>query len=296
MCWGFFQAALECALKERAGSVGLAGFVSGYSLDIFRNYEKIDKITAPVRTAQRLGKERCQKDCADHDRSGIWSEPIVKLPRVLVREQFHAWEKFFPACLRGVVFFFLCLASSSSAESAKHIHWEHIQNIHRFFSSAASTHLFAGASSDLSSRLIYHQTVGLCGPNRGSVCHACKGFSVRPSVCSSYNLWSSKSPLSTYISGPESIKTCLLVFSPKLASLTGKISVRLLGTLIEPFAGVQRWTEDDEFSQMIGNEAYQIKNMQSSLKDFVRIVRARDGICTLIRKSHCSLPAHAPWN
>jgi hypothetical protein len=109
MCWGFFQAALECALKERAGSVGLAGFVSGYSLDIFRNYEKIDKITAPVRTAQRLGKERCQKDCADHDRSGIWSEPIVKLPRVLVREQFHAWEKFFPACLRGVVFFFYVL-------------------------------------------------------------------------------------------------------------------------------------------------------------------------------------------
>ena len=107
MCWGFFQAALECALKERAGSVGLAGFVSGYSLDIFRNYEKIDKITAPVRTAQRLGKERCQKDCADHDRSGIWSEPIVKLPRVLVREQFHAWEKFFPACLRGVVVFFM---------------------------------------------------------------------------------------------------------------------------------------------------------------------------------------------
>lgn len=201
----------------------------------------------------------------------------------------------FPHAYMGL-FFFLCLASSSSAESAKHIHWEHIQNIHRFFSSAASTHLFAGASSDLSSRLIYHQTVGLCGPNRGSVCHACKGFSVRPSVCSSYNLWSSKSPLSTYISGPESIKTCLLVFSPKLASLTGKISVRLLGTLIEPFAGVQRWTEDDEFSQMIGNEAYQIKNMQSSLKDFVRIVRARDGICTLIRKSHCSLPAHAPWN
>lgn len=141
-----------------------------------------------------------------------------------------------------------------------------------------------------------HQTVGLCGPNRGSVCHVCKGSSVRPSVCSSYNLWSSKSPLSTYISGPESIKTCLLVFSPKLASLTGKISVRLLGTLIEPFAGVQRWTEDDEFSQMIGNEADQIKNMQSSLKDFVPIVRARDGICTLIRKSHCSLPAHAPWN
>lgn len=202
----------------------------------------------------------------------------------------------FPHAYVGLLFFFLCLASSSSAESAKHIHWEHIQNIHRFFSSAASTHLFAGASSDLSSRLIYHQTVGLCGPNRGSVCHACKGFSVRPSVCSSYNLWSSKSPLSTYISGPESIKTCLLVFSPKLASLTGKISVRLLGTLIEPFAGVQRWTEDDEFSQMIGNEAYQIKNMQSSLKDFVRIVRARDGICTLIRKSHCSLPAHAPWN
>lgn len=202
----------------------------------------------------------------------------------------------FPHAYVGLFFFLLCLASSSSAESAKHIHWEHIQNIHRFFSSAASTHLFAGASSDLSSRLIYHQTVGLCGPNRGSVCHACKGFSVRPSVCSSYNLWSSKSPLSTYISGPESIKTCLLVFSPKLASLTGKISVRLLGTLIEPFAGVQRWTEDDEFSQMIGNEAYQIKNMQSSLKDFVRIVRARDGICTLIRKSHCSLPAHAPWN
>ena len=52
---------------------------SGYSLDIFRNYEKIDKITAPVRTAQecpetqRLGKVKTAL------KTGI--SELFKLPR-----------------------------------------------------------------------------------------------------------------------------------------------------------------------------------------------------------------------
>ena len=64
----------------------------------------------------------------------------------------------------------------------------------------------------------------------------------RQSVCISCTVFMVLDQLTCLdMSGPELTKTCLLVsvFSPsKLASLTGKVSVRLLGTLIEPFAGV----------------------------------------------------------